>query len=161
MTLQCLRFKPTQWITVTVLSVCLYSLLMNKSTVSYQCMWPTNLVWYPSIDISRQLMHSCPVVIKVSTWMIIKTKIVKGKYEPQLEFPEWWGWGQGVQAPKPSIGWGSIDIFWDMIMKFFLVKRSTWSPARLFIKPMFIFDILFGFVFRPPKWTQFRAWTGS
>jgi len=31
---------------------------------------------------------------------VLKAKIFKGKYEPQLEFPEGWG----VQTKKPSVG---------------------------------------------------------
>ena len=32
----------------------------------------------------------------------LKAQLFKGKYEPELEFPEGWGWG--VQTKKPSVG---------------------------------------------------------
>ena len=39
---------------------------------------------------------------------VLKAKIFKGMYEPNLEFPEGWG----VQTKKTLHG-GSIDIFWN------------------------------------------------
>ena len=45
----------------------------------------------------------------------LKAKIIKGKYEPKLEFPEEWG----VQTKKTLHG-GCMDIFWNNTLHFIL-----------------------------------------
>ena len=42
---------------------------------------------------------------------VLRAKILKGKYESKLEFPEGWG-----VKPKTLCG-GSIDIFWNNTMQ--------------------------------------------
>jgi len=39
---------------------------------------------------------------------VLKAKLLKGKYEPKLEFPKGWG----VQTKK-NLCRGSMDIFWN------------------------------------------------
>ena len=36
---------------------------------------------------------------------VSKAKIVKGKYEPKMEFPEGWGWGGGSNQKKKPPWW--------------------------------------------------------
>ena len=60
----------------------------------------------------------------------LQAKMLNGKYEPLLEFPE--GWGGGGQIKKTLRG-GSINIFWEQHITFNLTMKK-WPGALLFLQ---------------------------
>jgi len=81
--------------------------LVSRSSIVFGARVPCFVVWCIVFSANqRRPCKSCDIappwrVIGNSEWEgVLKAKIFKGMYEPELEFPEGWGF----QTKNPSVG---------------------------------------------------------